>query len=611
MKKNIWSIIFFIAMLGSCTPGADSGLKGIIGTDDSVEVPFVPAYSVSVIQKISEEKTAYCNGVKLQDGKFFTALHCLKAHTPGSPVVTSAGLVEESVREKEADLFIGTMIGGVAPSEGARIFHGEPPLAADLEAHWFDPLTRKWKLSKGHAKRSSTEDLIWRHDLDFNPGASGAGLFLVTENGDRLLVGIHLGFAKNENIGLVLTTNSEYHKTNLASYMPEGICVGFPVTKDGKTYYEWSCPDGEEGGGDGGTGDDATEHGPETPNPTEGEGPTLPEDSSDGDDETTGNVPSETGDVPDPWGIDFGGGPTGSGTTPGEGTGGRPGSSGSQGAGPLSDGQPCHACQLYRSEMDKQSLFKPGCDQESGWTNMFGQQTPSGDHISLKGLKLSQTQLTEALRSLAEKVVSEKKWKSPDDLQTKISQLSQETVRRLQNWLNKVIKSADDYYALVITSNSNVKKPSEPVFNETAEGIEEARRYLDHLKKQIAANPDQFTDKRYSLLDASQQLLKVADIEWKNGDPEKAQIALEMSLATADATLSATPIVGWGKDIYEAWTGYSLTSGRRLTTIERSLAIGGAVSVGIAGAVGASAKVLVSGTVIFKDAAKLTKQRKS
>jgi hypothetical protein len=215
--------------------------------------------------------------------------------------------------------------------------------------------------------------------------------------------------------------------------------------------------------------------------------------------------------------------------------------------------------------------------------------------------------MSEALKSLAERLVAEKKWKSPADLPSKTSQLSEETRNRLQNWLNQVTRTSDDYYALIISSLNSVSKPAEPTFDDTVEGIKSAQQYIDFLKKQIAANPDEFQGRRYSLLDASQQFLKFADIEIKNGNRENAQISLNLALASADATISVAPAFGWGKDIYEAWTGYSLVSGKKLSRLEHSMAIGGAASAGLAGLAGATIKTLAASAVIFRNTAKTVK----
>jgi hypothetical protein len=211
------------------------------------------------------------------------------------------------------------------------------------------------------------------------------------------------------------------------------------------------------------------------------------------------------------------------------------------------------------------------------------------------------------LKSLAEKLVAEKKWKTPDGLPSKTSLLSDETRNRLQNWLNQVMRTSDDYYALIISSLNSVSKPAEPTFDDTVEGIKSAQQYIDFLKKQIAANPDEFQGRRYSLLDASQQFLKFADIEIKNGNRENAQISLNLALASADATLSVAPAVGWGKDIYEAWTGYSLVSGKKLSRLEHSMAVGGAVSLGVAGLAGATVKTLATSAVVFTKVARAAK----
>ncbi|MDQ3230456.1 MAG: hypothetical protein M3Q07_01440 [Pseudobdellovibrionaceae bacterium] len=614
MKIYLFTLLIgAAAIFSTCTKKTDSRFMGVIETDDSTEAQEVPGYAVSIVDKIDSTRASYCNGVKLQDGRFLSALHCFRHLKAGSPVTTSGGIANEVSREKNADLFIGQMVGGIAPSEGAKVYDGTLPLplSADLEAHWFDPFSGNWRISKGHATRSSANDIIWRHDLDLNPGASGAGLFYVDERGERFLVGIHLGHSNDKNVALVITGDGLTSDFVLPNYKREGeICVGNVVGKDssGKPVYEWSCTDGGEGGG--GTGESG-EEGPEGGNPSpDGIDDSGPEDGNPSSDGNDGNNSDDEGGNNGGVTIGYPGGsgnPNG-GNTEGDVSGENTNGAGSNGnTGKLENGRTCYACNVYTAESDKNSLFKPECDQDSGFTGLFGQDTPSTNGIHLKNLHMSQTELAGALRSLAEKMLAEKKWKTPEGMPSKISQLSDETIRRLETWLNQVIKSADDYYAMIISSLGSVSKPAEPQFNETEDGIKRTRQYLEFLKKRIAENPDEFSDRRYSLLDASAQLLKVADIQYKTGNVEQAYIALQMSIAAADVSISVTPVAGWAKDVYEGWTGYSFTSGKKLTTLERSLAIGGAVTVGTLTAIGASGKVFVAGTVIFRDAAKISK----
>lgn len=604
MKKYISSLtLAFTLLFNSCKPSNDYHLQGIIGTDESIAVNSVPEYSVAVLQKINGKKVVYCNGVKLHNGNFLGALHCFNRQKIGKPITTSGGMATETLRENKADLLIGKMVGNVAPSNGAKLFSGSLPLEIELEAYWFDPSTQTWRFSKGHGKRSSVSDRIWQHDLDLNPGASGAGLFFTNDSGERFLVGIHLGFAKTHNIGLVYVADIT-GKVELPNYLPEliNICVG-SRNRDGEI--EWSCTDGEEGDA-GGTGDSG-EDGPQHEHPSEdgqqnGEGGT-----NDGDHGDTAGSPDDGSYSPHP-GIEIDRTPGSQGNS-GD-TSGDTSDDGSQGGASgkllmLDHDEPCFSCVFFMSEKDAKSLFKPGCDQSAGFNGIFGNKTPSSDRLMFLNVR-NQTDMTGFLRALAEKIKAEKKWKTSEGM-SKLSQLSEDTRKRLEAWLNKVIQSADDYYALIISSLNSMKKPDQPVFNDTEEGIKSARRYLDFLKKKIASNPDEFSDRRYSLLDASARLLEIADINLKNGNPENAYISLQMSLAIADTTLSLTPVLGWGKDVYEAWTGYSFSSGKRLTTLERSLAIGGAVSIGTLTVVGTSAKVFAAGTVVFKDAAKLAK----
>ena len=86
------------------------------------------------------------------------------------------------------------------------------------------------------------------------------------------------------------------------------------------------------------------------------------------------------------------------------------------------------------------------------------------------------------------------------------------------------------------------------------------------------------------------------------GDLAAAFIAAEFAETALDLTLSFTPGISWGKDIYEAVIGKNLVTGDSLSSLDRGFAIAGAMSAGI---FSKAARVLKGTAILGKVASKL------
>jgi len=86
---------------------------------------------------------------------------------------------------------------------------------------------------------------------------------------------------------------------------------------------------------------------------------------------------------------------------------------------------------------------------------------------------------------------------------------------------------------------------------------------------------------RQKLLNMARNTIVLADQYADSGQINEYEAAKEITTALLDITLSVTPVVGWGKDCYEAISGKNLLTGEKLSNFDRTAAWLGAVTGGI------------------------------
>ena len=131
-----------------------------------------------------------------------------------------------------------------------------------------------------------------------------------------------------------------------------------------------------------------------------------------------------------------------------------------------------------------------------------------------------------------------------------------------------------------------VPKPKTVVQTPGEKRVQKARDYLEYAKEN--APQGVITDR---LLGASEVVLDKALESYNQGDAEIGDLLQEVSLTLTDIALSLTPGVGWGKDIYEAFTGRNLVSDEELSDVERGIAVFGVVTAGVGSKIGRAAKI--------------------
>ncbi len=144
--------------------------------------------------------------------------------------------------------------------------------------------------------------------------------------------------------------------------------------------------------------------------------------------------------------------------------------------------------------------------------------------------------------------------------------------------------------------------------------IDQARRYLDYASEKVEtfrSNRDYLA--RKSLLAVSKNAIDESEASFKAGNPRAGSQLYEFGMVAADIAISVTPVIGWGKDIYEAVSGVSLLDSRRLSSFERTMAIVGVLTAGVgskltlAGKAGKIGKVLSKGAKSADEASAVIK----
>ncbi len=112
--------------------------------------------------------------------------------------------------------------------------------------------------------------------------------------------------------------------------------------------------------------------------------------------------------------------------------------------------------------------------------------------------------------------------------------------------------------------------------------IDQGRRYLDYAASKVEAyRSHRDYTARKKLISVSDNAIDESEASFRAGNFREGSQLFEFGMAAADIAISVTPVVGWGKDIYEATSGYGLVDGRKLTNFERSMAVFGVFTAGV------------------------------
>lgn len=134
-------------------------------------------------------------------------------------------------------------------------------------------------------------------------------------------------------------------------------------------------------------------------------------------------------------------------------------------------------------------------------------------------------------------------------------------------------------------------RSDESIYSEK-EKIDQGRKYVDYAAAKVEAFRSQRDYvARKKLISVSEHALDESEASFKSGNIREGSQLFELGMAAADIAISVTPVVGWGKDIYEAASGRALLDGRTLTSFERSMAVVGIFTAGVGSKLAAAGKL--------------------
>ncbi|MDQ3230737.1 MAG: pre-toxin TG domain-containing protein [Pseudobdellovibrionaceae bacterium] len=110
--------------------------------------------------------------------------------------------------------------------------------------------------------------------------------------------------------------------------------------------------------------------------------------------------------------------------------------------------------------------------------------------------------------------------------------------------------------------------------------VANGRKYLKYARGKLNPNAADY-GVRKTLVDFGDAALDESETSYRSGNVMEGNAWYEIGLAAADAALSLTPGIGLGKDMYEAFSGNSLLTGKKLTKFERSMAMVGVMTFGL------------------------------
>lgn len=110
--------------------------------------------------------------------------------------------------------------------------------------------------------------------------------------------------------------------------------------------------------------------------------------------------------------------------------------------------------------------------------------------------------------------------------------------------------------------------------------IKRTINYYHYVKSELDSSEMSDSEVKQTLLEIANSGIVIADGFYSGGEEASGDEALDFAKNVLDVALSFAPVVGWGKDMYEAATGRNLVTGEVLDDFERAAAVLGVVTVG-------------------------------
>lgn len=150
-------------------------------------------------------------------------------------------------------------------------------------------------------------------------------------------------------------------------------------------------------------------------------------------------------------------------------------------------------------------------------------------------------------------------------------------VDTISNQFTKINQALEDFQEE--TSGS----PSELKTDPSLEGYQKlvaADNYSSYVKSRLT-DIETYKSERMALVSSADKGIQAADESFSKGDIYDGEVMLDASLTLLDVSISLTPVLGEGRDIYEAVEGRDLITGEELGVTARFVAAIGA-GIGIA-----------------------------
>lgn len=205
-------------------------------------------------------------------------------------------------------------------------------------------------------------------------------------------------------------------------------------------------------------------------------------------------------------------------------------------------------------------------------------------------LEASKTSLTENINFLSQSVEESVGLAKGIDIQPVLRESPSSTYHNkgIAEIVQDILKSKHDRRKLGLLDDEGFSPPDEEPYEFQSPEGEFLEKNKELYSKLYSANP--FHEQGIRARDIGLSAVEVADEEYVQGNESTAEMAFQVAEVAADITLGLLPYVGLGKDVYEAFTGKHLLTGRDLTDFERALSVVGiALSAGTGGVLSSGA----------------------
>ncbi len=162
-------------------------------------------------------------------------------------------------------------------------------------------------------------------------------------------------------------------------------------------------------------------------------------------------------------------------------------------------------------------------------------------------------------------------------------------VENVRDVAKSALRTQYDRSQLSFLNDEKLSAPKEPPYefqSPAGEFLEKTKKLYEKLR---TSNP--YHEQGIRAREIGLSAVETADEEYSAGNELEAELAYQIGEGMADIVLGVLPVVGLGKDVYEAFTGRHLLTGRSLTAFERSMSVMGIALSSLSGGVVSSSAI--------------------